>query len=85
MTCEHVTLPGGQTAIVCSTRPRKRCKCGRRATLLCDWKIPGKKGGTCDRPICERCATSPAPGKDLCPDHARAFEEWKAGRGGGGA
>jgi len=43
--------------------------------LLCDWKVPGRRSGTCDVPICSRCTASPAPDKDLCPDHAAA---WKA-------
>lgn len=81
MTCDLITLPGGQRAIVCSSRKRPRCTCGRPAPLLCDWKVPGKRSGTCDAPICASCATSPMPGKDLCPDHARAFGEWQAGRG----
>lgn len=83
MTCERITLPGGQTAIVCSTNLRKRCACGRRATLLCDWKVPAKRSGTCDAPICASCATSPAPDKDLCPTHARALEEWRSIKGTG--
>lgn len=78
MTCEHVTLPGGARAIVCSDT--KRCACGRRANLLCDWKVPTRQTGTCDKPICDRCTTSPATDKDLCPKHAKAFEAWKAGR-----
>lgn len=78
VTCEHVSLPGGGTAIVCSTT--RRCKCGRPARRLCDWKVPARRSGTCDKPICSECSTSPAPEKDLCPDHARAFEEWKAAR-----
>jgi hypothetical protein len=78
MTCDRVKLPGGGSAIVCSTT--KRCKCGQRATLLCDWKVSTKKSGTCDAPLCPRCATSPRPGKDLCAKHAAAFEEWKATR-----
>lgn len=77
MTCEHVTLPNGARAIVCSTHRRARCKCGRPAPLLCDWKVKGKRSGTCDAPICARCTTSPAPDKDLCPTHAQAFEQWK--------
>lgn len=81
MTCERVSLPGGITAIVCGTRRKPRCKCGQPAPLLCDWKVPGKKSGTCDAPICKRCATSPAPDKDLCPAHAEAFRVWKANRG----
>jgi hypothetical protein len=73
MTCDHINLPGGARAIVCSSRSAG----GRPAPLLCDWKVDG---GTCDAPICARCATSPAEGKDLCPAHAEAFRVWKAGR-----
>lgn len=81
MTCERVSLPGGGTAIVCGTRKKKRCKCGRPATLACDWKVPGRRSGTCDAPICDQCTMSPAPDKDLCPTHAEAFKAWKAERG----
>lgn len=78
MACEHVSLPGGGSAIVCGPRKRKRCtSCGGPASLLCDWKV-GE--GTCDEPICARCTTSPAPNKDLCHSHAAAFERWKASR-----
>jgi hypothetical protein len=80
MTCERVTLPGGFSAIVCSSRKRDRCKCGRPATLLCDWKTPKGKTPTCDSPICKHCATNVGPDKDLCPNHAEAFERWKASR-----
>ncbi len=80
MNCQRVILPDGGAAIVCGTRRRQRCKCGRPGTLLCDWKVPTKQSGTCDAPICDRCATSPAPDKDLCPKHAAEFETWKAGR-----
>lgn len=80
MTCEHVALPGGGTAIVCSSAKRPRCECGRAAPLLCDWKVSDRKSGTCDAPICDRCATSPAPEKDLCPRHTREFEAWKQER-----
>jgi hypothetical protein len=80
MTCEFVQLPGGGTAIICTAGRRKRCACGRLATLACDWKAPRKKSGTCDAPICDRCTTSPAPDKDLCAKHATALEEWKARR-----
>lgn len=80
MTCDRVTLPGGGAAIVCSSRKRPRCQCGRAATRLCDWKVPSKKSGTCDQPICAQCSTSPAPDKDLCRSHAEAFEAWKKDR-----
>lgn len=81
MPCQTVRLPGGQAAIACGPRGKaKRCACGRRADLLCDWKVPARKSGTCDRPICDRCSTSPAPDKDLCPEHAEAFKAWKLER-----
>lgn len=80
MACEWVELPGGGTAIVCGGGRGKKCKCGRRATLECDWKVPKRRSGTCDAPICARCATSPAPGKDLCVEHAEAFKVWLANR-----
>lgn len=95
MGCERVPLPNGGFAIVCGTRASRgqraqdRCACGRRATRLCDWKVPapasssaavGQKTRTCDAPICASCSTSPAPEKDLCPTHAAAFREWQAAR-----
>lgn len=80
MACQHVTMPGGGTAIVCSSHRRQRCACGRNATLLCDWRVPGKKSGTCDEPICRWCTTSPAKDKDLCRDHAAAYTKWLASR-----
>jgi len=73
MPCTHVRRPDGIGAIVCT--PTQRCACGARATKLCDWKVPTKKSGTCDRPLCARCTHVPAPDKDLCPEHAA---EWGA-------
>lgn len=81
MVCDRVTLLGGQAAIVCSSGPRKRCKCGRPATLACDWKVPTRRSGTCDAAMCDRCGTNVAEGKDLCPKHVEEFERWKAARG----
>lgn len=78
MICDTLTLPDGTRAIVCSSGNRKGCACGRRADLLCDWKVPTRKSGTCDAPICSSCTTSPAPDKDLCPTHAAAFADWQA-------
>lgn len=83
MTCEAVKLPGGGTAIVCSSRRRARCACGARAPLLCDWRMPKRRSGTCDAPVCKRCATSPAPEKDLCPEHAEMFQDWQSRRAAG--
>lgn len=75
MPCEVTTLPNGGRAIVCGSRRRQLCACGRTATQLCDWKVPGRRSGTCDKPLCSRCTHVPAPDKDLCPAHAA---EWKA-------
>ena len=75
MQCQVVPMPGGGNAIVCG--PTTRCKCGRKARLLCDWKMPSKASGTCDKPLCSSCTFSPAPDKDLCPKHKAEFEEWK--------
>lgn len=82
MPCQHVTLPGGQRAIVCSPRqPRRKCvACGKPADQLCDWKIPAKQSGTCDKPVCAACTHSPAPDKDLCPAHAAEWQERQAQR-----
>lgn len=77
MPCQPFRTPDGATAIICSGRARqRRCVgCGKPAGQLCDWKVPSKRSGTCDAPICVACSHRPAPEKDLCPDHAR---QWKA-------
>lgn len=83
MPCRTVKFGDG-FAFVCGPAPRrKKCACGsgRDAVFLCDWKTPGEtKTGTCDAAICSACATRPAPEKDLCPRHARAWVEWKTKR-----
>lgn len=76
MTCHHLELPDGSRAIVCMPRG-KRCGCGRPANLACDWKVPTRRSGTCDKPICTRCTTSPAPGKDICQAHAPDLRQWE--------
>ena len=87
MTCESLPLPGGGFAIVCGRSSRlQRCRCGAPATLLCDWILQksvrprARRTKTCDALLCSACSMSPAPDKDLCPDHACAFEAWKADR-----
>lgn len=80
MACEFVQMPNGARAIVCSSTRRPRCECGQPAPLACDWKVADRRSGTCDAPICRECATSPAPEKDLCPEHAAEFQLWKARR-----
>lgn len=52
MACERVKMPDGNFAIVCGTKyagTKERCACGKVATRLCDWKVPTKKSGTCER------------------------------------
>lgn len=69
MTCQPFTLPNGARGILCTRSRRPRCACGQPATLQCD--APTKrKSGTCDRHLCERCATEVGPDKHLCPTHA---------------
>jgi hypothetical protein len=76
--CEHVKFANGDSAIICGLRSfRKFCACGRSADFLCDWKIPAKKSGTCDKPICSHHAQQVAPGKHLCPEHQARYDEWK--------
>lgn len=81
MPCNHLrgTLSDGTPfeAIVCTGGARrKRCKCGRPSTKLCDFKLTGAKASkTCDAPLCPRCATSIGPDRDLCPAHARLARE----------
>lgn len=81
MACEHVKMPNGGSAIVCSSDRRPKCSgCGKPARLLCDWKVPGTRYGTCDAPVCENYSVKPAEGKDLCPTHAAAYDQWCAER-----
>jgi hypothetical protein len=56
---------------------RKYCECGRPADFACDWRMPAKKSGTCDGPICKRCALQVAADKHLCRFHQKAYEQWK--------
>ena len=74
MGCQHIKV-GDVSAIVCG--PTKRCKCGRRATRLCDFKVPVLVSGTCDAPLCGQCAVVPAPGKDLCKAHAEVMKSMR--------
>jgi len=77
MPCTHVKLADGTAAIVCGGgRRRDKCSaCGKPADLLCDWKVSGRRSGTCDKPICRSCTHRPARGKDLCPKHAAEWQK----------
>lgn len=53
------------------------CMCGRQGDFLCDWKVPDRKSGTCDKPICSKHAKKVGPEKHLCPFHQLQYETWK--------
>ena len=77
--CDEIKLPDGDSLLVCGLRAfRKYCACGRHADFLCDWKVPSRKSGTCDAPICAHHAKQVAPGKHLCPLHQKQYDAWKA-------
>lgn len=77
MDCQIVQVDGVR-AIVCGDHRRPKCKaCGKPSDRQCDWKMPGKRSGTCDAHVCSSCAVQPAPEKDLCPAHAKDWEVWK--------
>jgi hypothetical protein len=76
MHCSHIRIRSADghsmSAIVCGRhRIARCCECGSPAGRLCDWKVGEHK--TCDKPICDACSASPAPEKDLCPDHAKVW------------
>lgn len=71
MRCTRVRI-GGAWAIICGKHRIAACvKCGCIATRECDWKLGRDR--TCDAALCDSCTASPAPGKDLCPEHAEAW------------
>jgi hypothetical protein len=58
---------------ICGRRRRQNpcASCGQPAVALCDFPLGGKTaGGTCDRPMCERCR-HPQPSKDRTVDYCR--------------
>ncbi len=81
MTCKHINLGGGVTAIACSRGARReRCKCGSGfVSRLCDFELRGSKAGqTCSAKLCDRCSSRPAGTElDYCPAHARLLEGWR--------
>lgn len=68
MICEPFQLPDGTRGIMCHRARRPKCSfCSERASLECDFPVPG--GKTCDKPICGSCAVKIGPNIDHCPDH----------------
>jgi hypothetical protein len=84
MTCHPFRTAGGRTGFICTEdRSRRRCvQCGKAAGLLCDWKVNSRRSGTCDKPVCSSCTSSPTEGKDLCPEHARLWAQYPPKMGG---
>ncbi len=75
MPCNHINLPGGGSAIICSRSSQKRCAGGRPATKLCDFPLAGTKAGkTCDKPLCVVCAVHREPDIDYCRPHAELLD-----------
>lgn len=71
MTC-RITGGGGVTIITCTRGSRSpRCKCGLAATKACDYPVTSHKSGTCDAPLCSRCAHNVGPDRDYCGPHYR--------------
>jgi len=70
MTCEPFDLEGGGRGIVCARSLRTRlvyCECGNVADYECDYP---RGNSTCNRRLCETCATSVGDDRDYCPEHA---------------
>ena len=68
----------GAGIIVCGRNQRRTaCKwCGKPTQKLCDRPVIRKdKKGTCDAPMCGRCATQIKTEYDLCPPHFRDWEK----------
>ena len=63
--------------IICGARGIQFCFCGREARYLCDWKVPSRESGTCDKPLCANHTHEVERNKHLCAEHRTAFECWK--------
>ena len=76
MTCYRYA--GG---IICGKLGPQCRDCGGVANLLCDF--PVAEGKTCDRPICEDCASPVAPDADIhyCAGHRAVWQEFKESKG----
>lgn len=79
--CKRVDLGDGTFALITVEVRMRTCKgCGARMMEdrgnLCDWKVDGKKRSkTCDAFVCNGCARRVGPDKDLCPAHAKMWDE----------
>jgi len=80
MPCKPLTNRNGNVIVwSCSRGSRVRCSsCGADASLLCDYPVKAKSG-TCDRPLCHRCATVVGADKHYCPPHTRLWAKTQEG------
>lgn len=78
MKCSPFIIDGVRMIVCGQERIKACCNCGAPATRECDWKVHGANAdgrqATCDRALCDSCTFSPAPEKDLCPDHKKEWE-----------
>ena len=78
MPCEKINLGGGGGAIVCTRGRHRNCEtpgCRKEGTKLCDYTVTGNgRPGTCDRRMCDSCATRVGANRDWCPPHIRWTE-----------
>ena len=67
--------------IVCRRSQAKRCAyCESPSDKLCDAPISKNgKAGTCDKPLCKRCARTIGLNQDLCPAHFRIWDKNRKG------
>lgn len=80
--CERLKTPDGGVMIVCGSTHAKVCvHCHLPGKFLCDWKVKGRRSGTCDRAMCAKCAREVAPGKQLCREHSQAWDDWQRRHG----
>jgi len=73
MPCIPFKTADGTGGFMCGRREPSRCiqKCGRVATLLCDYPITNEPGvyKTCDRPLCASCAHEVGTDRHYCRVH----------------
>jgi DNA polymerase-3 subunit epsilon len=76
MPCQPINLGNGAFALVCGKTRRKLCVyCRKPSTRLCDGASPlGSGRMTCDKALCDECATQAGKGTDLCREHAAELE-----------
>lgn len=74
MPCVPFTTPDGLRGIAClGKRGRRKCSACKTAwaDLACDFPDDKKKSGTCDKPLCTKCAVHVGEDLDHCPSHPR--------------